>query len=147
MGYKSSEFLQYPRDSGAQKPTADQRRNASDLKPSFRSSPKDKHWHVRQEEEILKQREADILMNQNFTYEVKVSKPTKIDLSGTGQYVTNCLECSFTCHPTLMMKTNVAALLWITVAIRIKQGVRFVLVAAPGGGTSIVPIVMRSVKR
>ena len=53
---------------------------------------------LRQEEKILKQREADILMNQNFTYEVKVSKPTKIDLSGTGQYVTNCLECSFTCH-------------------------------------------------
>ena len=53
---------------------------------------------LRQEEHIMKEQEAEILANRNFTYEVKVSKPHKIDLSGSGHYVTNCLECNFTCH-------------------------------------------------
>ena len=53
---------------------------------------------LHQEKQILKQQEANILANENFTYELKVSKPRKIDISGSGHYVTNCLECSFTCH-------------------------------------------------
>ena len=53
---------------------------------------------LQQEECILKQREADILANKEFTYEVKVSKSHKIDISGSGHFVTNCLKCNFTCH-------------------------------------------------
>ena len=53
---------------------------------------------LQQEKQILKQREADILANKTFTYELKVSKPRKIDISGSSHYVTNCLDCSFTCH-------------------------------------------------
>ena len=53
---------------------------------------------LQQEERILKQRETDILANKEFTYEVKVSKPHKIDISGSGHFVTNCLKCNFTCH-------------------------------------------------
>ena len=53
---------------------------------------------LRQEERIMKEQEAAILANRNFTYEIKVSKPHKIDLSGSGHHVTNCLECNFTCH-------------------------------------------------
>ncbi|CAG0903456.1 unnamed protein product [Darwinula stevensoni] len=52
---------------------------------------------VRQEHATLKQHEADILANKNFSYKVKVQKQLKLNLK-TGEYVTNCLKCNFTCH-------------------------------------------------
>ena len=53
---------------------------------------------LQQEEHVLKQREEDILANKDFSYEVKTTKVKSVDISGSGLYVTNCLECSFTCH-------------------------------------------------
>ena len=52
---------------------------------------------LRQEEQILNQREAEIASNKDFTYTITVTKQDKVDLP-TGQYVTNCLTCNFTCH-------------------------------------------------
>ena len=52
---------------------------------------------LRQEEIILKQRQAEIEANKNFTYKINVTKQRKIDLS-RGEYVTNCLICNCTCH-------------------------------------------------
>ena len=52
---------------------------------------------LRQEEIVLQQREAEIATNKDFTYTVHIEKQKKIDLP-TGQYVTNCLTCNFTCH-------------------------------------------------
>lgn len=52
---------------------------------------------LRQEEMILKTREADILMNEDFEYEIEITKQNKIDLQ-SGEFVTNCLVCNFTCH-------------------------------------------------
>ena len=53
---------------------------------------------MRQEENILKQRETEIEQNKSFTYSVKVTKAKKKDLRGTGQHTTTCLRCNFTCH-------------------------------------------------
>ena len=46
---------------------------------------------------MLKDHEADILTNQDFTYKVEVTKQRKIDLP-PGRYTTNCLTCNYTCH-------------------------------------------------
>lgn len=54
---------------------------------------------LQQEERVLKEHEKDILTNKDFTYPVKVTKQKKIDLS-SGHYVTNCLTCNHTCHPS-----------------------------------------------
>ena len=53
---------------------------------------------MRQEENILKQRETEIEQNKSFTYSVDVTKAKKKDLGGTGQHTTTCRRCNFTCH-------------------------------------------------
>ena len=53
---------------------------------------------LRQEEIVLQQREAEIATNKDFTYKVKVTKQRKVMLD-RGVYVTNCLQCNYTCHP------------------------------------------------
>ena len=54
---------------------------------------------MRQEELVLQTREKEIETNKEFTYEVEISKPRKVDISGQGIYTTTCLRCNFTCHP------------------------------------------------
>lgn len=58
----------------------------------------DKIEEMRQEELVLQKHEKDIEANKNFEYKVQVSKPTYIDLEGTGQNTTTCLPCHITCH-------------------------------------------------
>ena len=53
---------------------------------------------MRQEENVLKQRETEIETNKSFTYEVEITKPREINLRGTGKHTTTCLQCNFTCH-------------------------------------------------
>ena len=53
---------------------------------------------MRQEENILKQRETEIETNKSFTYPVEVTKPMEIDLRGSGRHTTTCLRCNFTCN-------------------------------------------------
>ncbi len=53
---------------------------------------------MRQEENILKQRETEIETNKSFTYPVEVTKAREINLRGTGRHTTTCLRCNFTCH-------------------------------------------------
>ena len=60
---------------------------------------------LRQEEIILQQREAEIASNKDFTYSVTITKQKKVDLP-TGQYVTNCLTCNFTCHKRCAFNNN-----------------------------------------
>ena len=52
---------------------------------------------LRQKQHILRKREAEILQNQHFTYEVTVSKQRRIELP-KNVFVTNCRQCEFTCH-------------------------------------------------
>ena len=53
---------------------------------------------MRQEEIVLKQREAEIAANKNFTYTVKVMRPSYVNLEGTGRHTTTCVPCHSTCH-------------------------------------------------
>ena len=52
---------------------------------------------LRQEQRILRKREAEILQNEHFTYELTITKQRQVDLPGV-VFVTNCLQCNFTCH-------------------------------------------------
>ena len=52
---------------------------------------------LRQKQRILRKRETEILQNQHFTYELTVTKQRKIDIPSSA-FVTNCLQCNFTCH-------------------------------------------------
>ena len=54
---------------------------------------------MRQEELVLQTRVMEIETNKEFTYEVEISKPRQVDISGKGVYTTTCLTCNFTCHP------------------------------------------------
>ena len=53
---------------------------------------------MRKEEIVMQQREMKIETNKEFTYEVEIDKPRKVDISGQGIYTTTCLKCNFTCH-------------------------------------------------
>ena len=53
---------------------------------------------MRQEEIVLQQRENEIKTNKDFTYTVQVTKPSYVDLKGTGQHTTTCVACNKTCH-------------------------------------------------
>ena len=53
---------------------------------------------MRQEENILKQRETEIETNKSFSYPVEITKPREINLRGSGRHTTTCLRCNFTCH-------------------------------------------------
>ena len=53
---------------------------------------------LKQEERCMEYNEAIIAANENFTYTVKTPKVVRHDLSGTGMYVMNCLNCNYTCH-------------------------------------------------
>ena len=52
---------------------------------------------LRQKKQILRRREADILRNENFEYELTVTKQRLVDLPSNVS-VTNCTTCNFTCH-------------------------------------------------
>ncbi|XP_039905258.1 cytolytic toxin-alpha-like [Simochromis diagramma] len=45
-----------------------------------------------------KEHEAEISRNENFEFEVTVKKSVQVDISGTGNYSTNCQQCHVTCH-------------------------------------------------
>ncbi|KAI6655835.1 hypothetical protein LOD99_11365, partial [Oopsacas minuta] len=55
--------------------------------------------YLKQLAQIVKQHNADITRNKNFTYEVEEDSIDKHDLE-PNTYVTNCLICNFTCHPS-----------------------------------------------
>ncbi|XP_070775643.1 uncharacterized protein [Enoplosus armatus] len=46
----------------------------------------------------LKEHEVEISRNENFEFDVSVMKPFQEKISGTGNYITNCQQCSNTCH-------------------------------------------------
>lgn len=52
---------------------------------------------LRQEMNVVKQHEADIAKNQDFTYKVKEYYTERVE-KPEGRHVTNCLNCSRTCH-------------------------------------------------
>lgn len=53
---------------------------------------------IRQTSQILQQHEADITANEKFEYTVTIKKPVQVDISNTGNFITNCQQCQVTCH-------------------------------------------------
>uniref|UniRef100_A0A3P9CXW9 Septin-type G domain-containing protein n=1 Tax=Maylandia zebra TaxID=106582 RepID=A0A3P9CXW9_9CICH len=53
---------------------------------------------INETSERLKEYEAEISRNENFEFEVTVKKPVQEDISGSGNYITNCQQCHATCH-------------------------------------------------
>ncbi|XP_007882765.2 uncharacterized protein LOC103171780 [Callorhinchus milii] len=53
---------------------------------------------IRKTQHILQQHEAEVAANQNFEYDFEYTVQEKIDISGTGTFITNCCHCNFTCH-------------------------------------------------
>lgn len=53
---------------------------------------------MRQEELVLQHHVKEIETNKDFTYEVEVTKPSYVNLQGTGRHTTTCLKCNYTCH-------------------------------------------------
>lgn len=52
---------------------------------------------LREELETFKNHKNDIEQNTNFEYELDRLKVIQVDLT-PGQYVTNCVNCTLTCH-------------------------------------------------
>ncbi|XP_034006850.1 uncharacterized protein LOC117498816 [Trematomus bernacchii] len=53
---------------------------------------------IKETTEQVKLHEAEISRNEKFEIEVVVMKPFKVDISGTGTFITNCQVCHVTCH-------------------------------------------------
>ena len=52
---------------------------------------------IQQEEKVVKQQEAEINANENFTYKANKGRFRKIPLE-LGSCTTSCLKCNYTCH-------------------------------------------------
>ncbi|XP_067865197.1 uncharacterized protein [Heterodontus francisci] len=53
---------------------------------------------IRKTQQALNQLQVDLDANKDFEYEVEITFAEKEDISGTGNYITNCQKCRFTCH-------------------------------------------------
>ncbi|KAK0152429.1 hypothetical protein N1851_006056 [Merluccius polli] len=53
---------------------------------------------IRSTQRQIEKHNADITSNENFQIEVEVIKPVQILLTKKGEYITNCQQCSMTCH-------------------------------------------------
>uniref|UniRef100_A0A6J0U538 Fibronectin type-III domain-containing protein n=1 Tax=Pogona vitticeps TaxID=103695 RepID=A0A6J0U538_9SAUR len=53
---------------------------------------------LRKTKHALDQHKEDMAANRDFEYEVEITVPVQIDISGSGNYITNCQICHFTCH-------------------------------------------------
>ncbi|KAJ3615410.1 hypothetical protein NHX12_015735 [Muraenolepis orangiensis] len=53
---------------------------------------------LRLTQQQIQMHNADLTSNENFQIEVEVIKPSQIFLTQKGEYITNCQQCSVTCH-------------------------------------------------
>ncbi|XP_034006854.1 uncharacterized protein LOC117498817 isoform X2 [Trematomus bernacchii] len=53
---------------------------------------------IKETSEQLKLHEAEIRRNKEFKITIVYTKPAKIDISGSGKFITNCQVCHVTCH-------------------------------------------------
>ncbi|XP_078251053.1 uncharacterized protein LOC144590064 [Rhinoraja longicauda] len=53
---------------------------------------------LRKTQQALNQHQTELDANKNFEYVIDVTIPVQSDISGTGNYITNCQKCFFTCH-------------------------------------------------
>ncbi|XP_029308521.1 uncharacterized protein LOC115021931 [Cottoperca gobio] len=53
---------------------------------------------IKTTKEMIKEHESAMTSNENFEIEVDVIMPVKTNLTKKGEYITNCQNCSITCH-------------------------------------------------
>ncbi|XP_059915976.1 uncharacterized protein LOC132463690 isoform X1 [Gadus macrocephalus] len=53
---------------------------------------------IRSTQQQIEKHNADIASNENFQFEVEITKPVQIKLTKEGEYITNCQQCNITCH-------------------------------------------------
>ncbi|XP_059915986.1 uncharacterized protein LOC132463692 [Gadus macrocephalus] len=53
---------------------------------------------IRSTQQQIEKHTADITCNENFEFEVEILKPVQIELTKEGEFITNCQQCSVTCH-------------------------------------------------
>ncbi|XP_032420347.1 uncharacterized protein LOC116720938 [Xiphophorus hellerii] len=53
---------------------------------------------IRETNDKLKEHEAEIRNNENFEFDVTVRKNEQVDISHTGMFIMNCMQCHVTCH-------------------------------------------------
>ncbi|XP_044860101.1 uncharacterized protein LOC123363305 [Mauremys mutica] len=62
---------------------------------------------LRQTQRALEQHKDDMKANKDFEYEVEKTVPVQEPISGTGNYITNCQQCHYTCHyPCIIPNDN-----------------------------------------
>jgi hypothetical protein len=53
---------------------------------------------IRSTKQQIEKHNADISCNENFEFEVEIPKSVHIELTKEGEFITNCQQCSVTCH-------------------------------------------------
>ncbi|KAM4605664.1 uncharacterized protein ACJ7VT_017861 isoform 1-T2 [Polymixia lowei] len=53
---------------------------------------------IKMTKQKIEEHEADICSNENFEIEVEILKPIQKQITNKGEYITNCQQCSITCH-------------------------------------------------
>ncbi|XP_042328393.1 uncharacterized protein LOC121933132 [Sceloporus undulatus] len=53
---------------------------------------------LRKTQLALDQHKDEMAANRDFEYEVEKTVPEKEDISGSGNFITNCMNCHYTCH-------------------------------------------------
>ncbi|CAL8316875.1 unnamed protein product [Gadus morhua 'NCC'] len=53
---------------------------------------------IRSTKRQIEKHNADISCNENFEFEVEILKPVQKELTKEGEFITNCQQCSVTCH-------------------------------------------------
>ena len=61
---------------------------------------------LHQERRVLQTHESEMKASKNFKYKIKIQKQRRVDLAGKGRFVTNCLNCNFTCHENCAYNNN-----------------------------------------
>ncbi|XP_056453803.1 uncharacterized protein LOC130388360 [Gadus chalcogrammus] len=53
---------------------------------------------IRSTKQQIEKHNADIICNENFEFEVEISKSVHREVAKEGEFITNCQQCSVTCH-------------------------------------------------
>uniref|UniRef100_A0A8C5BG60 Fibronectin type-III domain-containing protein n=1 Tax=Gadus morhua TaxID=8049 RepID=A0A8C5BG60_GADMO len=53
---------------------------------------------IRSTQKQIEKHNADIASNENFQFEVEITKPVQLELTKGGEFLTNCQQCCITCH-------------------------------------------------
>uniref|UniRef100_A0A8C5B1J8 Fibronectin type-III domain-containing protein n=1 Tax=Gadus morhua TaxID=8049 RepID=A0A8C5B1J8_GADMO len=67
------------------------------IQPQIRASLA-KLEEIRSTKQQIEKHNADISCNENFEFEVEIPKSVHIELTKEGEFITNCQQCSVTCH-------------------------------------------------